>query len=294
MADRTYNALDVDLWDKDWGELAISAAAMLIGTCPRKEGIFDFPGGRIRRFLRALRFNDDEISAAFLKLVEVGLIKFYREGKIIWIVKKFKREARWVQTVKQREGVRNVLRQYPEIEPEFQALYGDLYLEQGLALSIAPSIVPIIAPSITSDTDTETEVLKGTNTKEKRETPITPPNKLRAPTERERQLFPLVDRLESIINLARADLGLAPLTQDRAKASIVMRQCYDKHHLQPKQLLTLAEWMFSGDNKDRQFNLQNLSLLHNWRKPWAGGIAIIVKLEEFLIWLQKQPNSKAG
>jgi hypothetical protein len=304
MADRTYNALDVDLWDKDWPELAIVAAAMLIGICPNKQGIFDFPGGRLRRFLRALGASEDEISAAILKLVEVELIKFYREGKLVWIVKKFKREAKWVKTVKQREGVRSFIANFPEVEIEFQAMYGALYLEPlgvmdfpnqsetGLkADKIVPIKLPIEVATITSETDTETEVVSLPTKRKKRETTS---NKLRAPTERERSLFHVVDKLGGLVNAARLDLGLAAVEQDQPKAAVVLRQCEDHHNLTPKELAALADWMFHAKNKDRLFNVQNMSLIHNWRKPWTNGTAIIIKWEEFVLWLKKQQTAGVG
>lgn len=290
MASRTWNSVDSSLWDEDWSDLAIGMAAQLISLCPNQYGVYDLPIKRLRAYWATFSQSPEAIALALDELEQAGFIQRFDAGRKVWLVKKFKRHAARILTDLHRKGVAAFISQFPEIEPAFVALYLSCYeIKPKLDVIEIPSRLNLDANRLRLETKTKDEDQVSTPTKRKEsKTPATPPNKLRAPTERERQLFPLVEVLGKIINDGRAERRLAPVTQNVEKSAVTLRQCYDRHGLQPKQLIALAQWMFGADNRDLDFNTANLSYLHNWRKPWANGVAVICKYEEFLKWLQKQ------
>lgn len=139
----------------------------------------------------------------------------------------------------------------------------------------------------TYDPDSEAQKKKQKKKQKKTSNDVSPRAR-REPTEKELTFEPLLERLTVLINGARKELGLADVDQDRNAALIVLRQLDEINKLTERQIEALAKWLFSADNRNLQFNLQNLSAIGQWRKKWDNGTAIIVKWEEFLLWIRTQ------
>lgn len=117
------------------------------------------------------------------------------------------------------------------------------------------------------------------------------PRAKRALTEREVGLLVLVDELAAVIDKAREDSTLAPFTQNREASAVVLRQMIDIHGMNERGITALTKWMFKPDNAKLDFNLQNLSSIAQWRKQWKSGVAIITKVEEMRLWLNKHQRT---
>lgn len=151
MADRTWNAVDISIWDEDWSELAIGIAIQIITNCPNQYGIYDLPLGSIKRYWRMLGQDAPAIKAAIEELMAADFIRIFGNGKV-WIVKKFKRELHHLVNPKYRSGVASFIENYPEIKPDFEALYVSYY--SGTSIKPVSNLLDI------SDSESDTELIQ--------------------------------------------------------------------------------------------------------------------------------------
>jgi len=124
MADRTWNRIDAKIWD-EWklSKCARCCLAMIISISPNQYGIFDpSPQGRVIDWFTGV-FSREDLDAAFEELEAEGVIRRYREGRALWLVKKFKRELAGIKHKQHAEGVGRFLQNHPEIKEDFEGLY---------------------------------------------------------------------------------------------------------------------------------------------------------------------------
>lgn len=100
--------------------------------------------------------------------------------------------------------------------------------------------------------------------------------------------MPLVERIERIINNARHDLSLAPIQQDREKSGRTLRLAIEQNGMTPRGLEEVARFMFAPGCQQLNFNIETLSCIHLWRKPWKNGkLAIIGKWEQYRLAIRE-------
>ena len=124
MADRTWNRVQARLYD-EWqlSKHARVILAHIIALSPNQYGVFDpSPYGRIREWWTGL-ITVEQFDSAWEELATAGKIKEFRDRDCLWLVKKFKHEQHEDLSSKQRQGVRNFIANYPEIEADFLSLY---------------------------------------------------------------------------------------------------------------------------------------------------------------------------
>lgn len=94
---------------------------------------------------------------------------------------------------------------------------------------------------------------------------------------REQQLLPLAKSCIEVVAKAKEDRGLVQTKQNEAKAVKTIRLAIDSDGIPEADILPLCQWMFNPSNRDFEWNLQNLSTVHGWRKEWTSGIALVVR-----------------
>ena len=156
MADRTYNKIDSRLYMEDWSNGAKLIAGILFAMCPNQYGIYDTPIWVLQRLWEGL-YTRDEIEGYFTELEGYGVIKFYNDRKIIWIVKKWKREQKNPSALNMK-GAENFLKDCCDaVSRDFLNLY------KPLATPLQPPSKGKRNPAkdiLSTDTDTDTDTDK--------------------------------------------------------------------------------------------------------------------------------------
>jgi len=122
MADRTWNAVDVDILRQPWSKCARRIGWQIMTEQPNQYGIFDTPLGALVDHWSDI-YSEAQITDAINELVGVGVFRVYREGRLLWVVKKWKREQQNCNTWKQTLGLHRHLDKFPEVRDDFLAEY---------------------------------------------------------------------------------------------------------------------------------------------------------------------------
>ena len=122
MADRTWNAVDIDAYDGPYSRCARRMLVHLLILQPNQYGIFDLPIGRLMDHWDDV-YTAEQIWAALDELQQAGVIQLFREKRCVWIVKKFKREAHNCRAPRQIQGLENFLTRYNEVRDMFRTRY---------------------------------------------------------------------------------------------------------------------------------------------------------------------------
>lgn len=116
MADRTWNAVDARLYEEMWSREARLILGVLIARSPNQYGVYEMP-----YLVLSTLFRPKQIEKAIEELIAEGVIKLYRDGKVVWIVKKWKRS---VPNINNQVGAYNLIQgSYPEAWSDFQGMY---------------------------------------------------------------------------------------------------------------------------------------------------------------------------
>lgn len=155
MADRTWNAVDARLYDEDWNEVSILVMGMILAKCPNQYGVYKLPLGFIKRFLRAvLRGDAMTIDAALDELESEHAIQRYREGRVVWIIKKWGRDP-YSKMKNNRDGaLKSISENFPDVYPDFERRYPLVATESTLSTDGVPT------SDADSDSDAEAEIPK--------------------------------------------------------------------------------------------------------------------------------------
>ena len=164
MADRTYNEIDIDVFNKPWSRVARRIWAHILLLQPNPYGIFDSQLGVIYDFWNDI-YEPHEVDSAIRELVDLGALKTYRNGNVWWVVKKFKRGLRYHQSIRHRSGVEKHLKRYPDVEQDFRQAYKEYFMFMESPHSADPEIrardtkgiVGALNPLPNTDSDTDTE-----------------------------------------------------------------------------------------------------------------------------------------
>lgn len=122
MADRTWNSIDKSIYDLDWPELSILVWEMILACIPNEFGVYDLPLGKIKRFFK-FAFTDSQIVEAITYIESTQSMKLYRNGQVVWICSKWKRN-KWNSTETNVVGaLRDIKEKYPEVFSDFCTKY---------------------------------------------------------------------------------------------------------------------------------------------------------------------------
>lgn len=164
MADRTYNMVESRLYEEDWSQGARLIAGVLLARCPNQYGIYDTPRWFLCQLFDGI-FTREQIEGFLDELKNDGFIRFYKDRKIIWIVKKWKREQK-NPSKNNFKGASTFLENYcDELVNDFKGVYRGLVgAMEGLDKKGNP--LPSTDSDTDSDSDSESEVLKEKRTYE--------------------------------------------------------------------------------------------------------------------------------
>ena len=104
MSDRTWNAVDARLYEEMWSSDARLIMGVLIARCPNPYGVYDIP-----YLILSTLFSDDRVHHGLQELasVEDAPIKLYRNNRVVWIIKKWKRAGE--PNLNQQKGAYNTI-----------------------------------------------------------------------------------------------------------------------------------------------------------------------------------------
>ena len=149
MADRTWNAVDARLYEERWSRNAKLIMGVIIARCPNPYGVYDVP-----YVILETLFAPEDIDAALDELTKLKRppIKLYREGEVVWIIRKWGREGK--PNEKQQKGAFNTIEgSYNEVWKDFREVY------KGYLRSIDGVSDPLPSES-ESESEPDTEVSK--------------------------------------------------------------------------------------------------------------------------------------
>jgi hypothetical protein len=179
--------------------LAVLVMARLLAKCPNCYGVFDLPLRGLKLFFtQGGKFTEQEVSDAIQEIAATGSIRLYRDGRLVWIVNKYKRD-KFLNTAANRLAVaKDLAAKFPEVVAGFAAHYGaDMSLDSGGIGGTKPPLSLAIAPTSDPEPEPDPEV--------KRETKVS----LTAPRVARRRSkvasVPELERVEAMLNPANAE-----------------------------------------------------------------------------------------
>lgn len=146
MSDRTWNQIDAKLYEEDWSRGARIVAGILLARCPDQYGVFDFPLGYIKDFFQGI-FTPMELTGFFQEWEAAKFVRFYRDGKVIWIRAKWKRAGK--PSDNHWKGLYTHLEGFPEVREDFLSYY------QPPPNPLPTPSEPPVNPESESESDTE-------------------------------------------------------------------------------------------------------------------------------------------
>jgi len=156
MADRTYNMVDSRLYEEDWSVGARLVAGILLARCPNQYGIYDLPIWFLVNLLPEL-YDREQILGFVAELESENFIKSYNGGKLIWIVKKWKREQKNPSDNNVKGALRFLEGCNEGLANDFKGVY------RGLAGACNPPTKkgnPLISTDSDTDSDSDTDTKK--------------------------------------------------------------------------------------------------------------------------------------
>ena len=142
MADRTWNAVDARLYEERWSRNAKLIMGVIIARCPNPYGVYDVP-----YVILETLFAPEDIDTALGELIKLKRppIKLYRDGEVVWIIRKWGREGK--PNEKQQKGASNTIEgSYNEVWEDFKGVYKE-YLRG----------IDGVSDPLPSDSDSDTE-----------------------------------------------------------------------------------------------------------------------------------------
>ena len=123
MADRTYNTVDICIYDEDWDESTLLVALMLLTKCPNQYGIFKMPTGFLKKTF-SKHFTPEDIEKGVKNLVDDGMINLYKDSTVVWIKKKWSRDGYYNVSNNQLGALRFIKEEFPCVYADFEQEYG--------------------------------------------------------------------------------------------------------------------------------------------------------------------------
>ena len=87
MTDRTWNRIDMTLFDEDLSVEALFTYMLLKTKCPNSYGIYRIPAGFVKRKMSAASSNDFSLEPVLDELQTQNKIRLYRDT--VWIIEQF-------------------------------------------------------------------------------------------------------------------------------------------------------------------------------------------------------------
>jgi len=122
MSDRTYNTVDICIYDEDWSEPALIVAKMLLTKCPNQYGIYKMPWGFLKKTYNN-HFTHEEIETGVEELINDGMIALYDDRKVVWIKNKWGRDGYSGISNNQLGALRHIKEHFPSVYADFQQEY---------------------------------------------------------------------------------------------------------------------------------------------------------------------------
>ena len=123
MADRTWNRIDMTLFDEDLSVEALFVYILLKAKCPNRYGIYPIPTGFIKRKMTAVVTNNFSLEPILDELQSQNKIRLYSDT--VWIISQFKEDP--TKCIKR--NIRAMFKffavQQPDLQNDFKSHYSE-------------------------------------------------------------------------------------------------------------------------------------------------------------------------
>jgi len=121
MADRTWNRIDMQLFDEDLSVEALFVYMLLKTKCPNLFGIYRIPAGFVKRKMTAVGSDDFSLEPVLEELTSQNKIRLY--GETIWIVEQFTEDTTMCIKRNVKAMYKFIADQPPELRSDFKKRY---------------------------------------------------------------------------------------------------------------------------------------------------------------------------